>query len=339
MRRNAKSQQLERATAEMIDLLKRTGAADLNVAMAAQKALAQALTMPLRQGVLNGDIYSNIFVQEVLEKGATPEWPLDLFQPGHLGDYVAYTIPSEGHIPLRHVEADYLTIQTYEVGNSIDWNLKFARDARWNVVSRAMEVFEAGFVKKLSDDAWHVLLAAAAGRGIMVYDSAATAGQFTKRLVSLAKTTMRRNAGGNSTSVNRGKLTDLFISPEAQEDIRDWDLDQIDEVTAREIFVAADGTFNRVFGVTLHDIDELGVDQEYQDYAVDVLGVTMGTSDQEIVLGLDLSNRDSFVQPIREQLEVNEDPTLHRQRKAGVYGWLDTGFGVMDERRLLLGSL
>lgn len=41
--------------------------------------------------------------------------------------------------------------------------------------------------KKINDDAWHTLLAAGLDRNVVVYDSAATAGQFTKRLVSLMK--------------------------------------------------------------------------------------------------------------------------------------------------------
>jgi hypothetical protein len=108
------------------------------------------------------------------------------------------------------------------------------------------------------------LLAAGVDRNIVVYDSDAATGQFTKRLVSLMKTVMRRNGGGNSASNNRGMLTDLYVSPEAMEDIRNWGVDQVDEVTRREIYTAADGSVNRVFGVNLHDLDELGDGQEYQ---------------------------------------------------------------------------
>ena len=79
------------------------------------------------------------------------------------------------------------------------------------------------------------------------------------RLVSLLKTVMRRNGGGNSASNNRGLLTDLYVSPEAMEDIRNWGVDQVDEVTRREIYTAADGSVKQdIFGVNLHDLDELG---------------------------------------------------------------------------------
>ena len=57
------------------------------------------------------------------------------------------------------------------------------------------------------------LISAGADRNVMIYDADASAGQFSKRLVSLMKVIMRRNGGGNSTSINRGELTDLYLSP------------------------------------------------------------------------------------------------------------------------------
>jgi len=42
--------------------------------------------------------------------------------------------------------------------------------------------------------------------------------------------------------------------------------------------------------------------------------------------------------PIRQEVQVTEDPTLHRQQRAGVYATAELGFGVLDNRRCLLGS-
>jgi hypothetical protein len=326
-------------TAEMTELLKKSGSMDYEVSVAAVRELAVALQTPLRAGVLSGDITDGIFERVSLAPGATSEFPLDFIAPGTEKNYVAYTIPNHGYIPERHVEGDYVMVPTYDIGSAIDWLLKYARDARWDIVSRAMQVLEASFVKKINDDAWHTLLTAGVDRNIVVYDSAASAGQFTKRLVSLMKTVMRRNGGGNSTSINRGKLTDLYISPEAMEDIRDWGVDQVDEVTRREIFVAPDGSFNRIFSVNLHDLDELGEDQEYQLYFSNTLSGSLASGDVELVVGLDRSNNDSFVMPVRAEVQVFDDPALHRKRRAGFYGWGEYGFAVLDNRRVLLGSL
>jgi hypothetical protein len=324
---------------ELTELLKRSGSANREESLNANAEFAKALELPLRQGVLSGDILDGIFEAIQLAPGATPEFPLDFLSPGSERDFVAYTIPNHGRIPERHVEGDYVMVPTYDVGASIDYLLKYARDARWDVVGRAMEVLEAQFTKKMNDDGWHTLLAAGVDRNIVVFDSDADAGQFTKRLVSLMKTVMRRNGGGNSASNNRGMLTDLYVSPEAMEDLRNWNVDQVDEITRREIYTAADGAINRIFGVNLHDLDELGVGQEYQAYYTDTLGATMGGSDTEIVVGLDLRRNDSFIMPVRQEVQIFEDETLHRQKRAGFYGWAEVGFAVLDNRRVLLGSL
>ncbi len=328
-----------KATAKMNDILRTSGSYNKEEALVATHELAKALELPLRQGVLNGDILDGIFEPIQLEQSATPEFPLDFLAPGTEKDFVAYTIPNHGYIPQRHVEGDYVMVPTYDIGASIDWLLKYARDARWDIVGRAMEVMEAQFTKKLNDDGWHTILSAAVDRNIIVLDSDASEGQFTKRLISLLKVVMRRNGGGNTSSINRGQLTDVYLSPEAMEDIRNWNVDQVDEVTRREIFVADDNSINRIFGVNLHDLDELGEGQEYQLFYNSQLGGSLPAGDVEIVVGLDLRRNDSFVMPIREQVSVFEDDTLHRQRRAGVYGWAEQGFASLDNRRVLLGSM
>jgi hypothetical protein len=323
------------------EVLRASGSLNKEVSLKATTELAKALELPLRKGVLDGDILGGIFETIMLENGVSPEFPLDLLTPGTEKDWVAYTIPNHGYIPQRNVESDYVMIPIYEIGGAIDWLLKYARDARWDVVGRAMEVLRAQFTKKINDDGFHTLLAACVDRNIVVLDSDAAAGQFTKRLVSLMKTVMRRNGGGNTTSVSRGKLTDLYVSPEAMEDIRNWNVDQVDEITRREIFVAdGDNAINRIFGVNLHDLDELGEGQEYQLYATSDLSVTLPGTDVELCVGLDLSNRDSFVMPTRTPgLEIFPDDSMHRQRRTGFYGWMPLGFGVLDSRRCILGSL
>ena len=129
------------------------------------------------------------------------------------------------------------------------------------------------------------------------------------------------------------------------EDIRNWGIDQVDEVTRREIFVAQEGTINRIFGVNLHDLDELGENQEYELYFENTLsgspaaaGGAHAVADVEIVVGLNLSTNSSFVHPVVMPLEVFEDDELFRRRKAGFWAWTQIGFAVLDNRTLILGS-
>ena len=332
----------DRPSDEFIALLRKSGDNDINVATAAQREFAKALELPLRKGVLVGNILGDIFETINVEPGASTEYPLDLISPGLEGEHVAYTNPGHGRIPERSVESDYVMIPTYAITSSIDYLLRYAREARWDIAARAMQAMEAGFVKKMNDDGWQTILAAGTDRNILVYDGDATAGMFSKRLVSLMQTVMRRNGGGNTGSANRGRLTDLYVSPEALEDVRNWGLDQIDEVTRREIYTASEGgaPITRIFGVNLHDLDELGEGQQYQTFFTSSTGLngSVESSDSELVVGLDQSTNDSFVMPMKQALQVFEDPALHRQQRAGYYGWAELGFGVLDNRRVILGS-
>lgn len=332
---------LKQPSPEFIELLKRAGSNNKSESLAAQAQIAKALELPLREGTLVGDIVGNIFERIQMAPGTSTEFPLDLVSPGEENDFVAYTNPGHGRIPERTVEGDYIMVPTYSISNSIDFLLRYAREARWDVVARAAQVMEAGFVKKMNDDGWHTLLAAGVDRNILVYDADAAAGQFTKRQISLMKVVMRRNAGGNSASIKRGSLTDLYLSPEGLEDIRNWGVDQADEVTRREIYTSSDdgSPLTRVFGVNLHALDELGENQEYQVYFTNELSGTLGpSSDVELVVGLDLNANDSFVMPVKQEVTIFEDDTLHRQQKAGMYGFAEIGYGVLDSRRVLLGS-
>ena len=331
---------MNRPDDHFIELIKRSGSADKVIALEAQHELATALEQPLRKGVLVGDVLDGIFERLSMEPGTSVEFPLDLLAPGTENEHVAYTNPGHGRIPERAVEGDYVMVPTYTVASSIDYLLRYAREARWDVVGRAMQVLEAGFVKKMNDDGWHTLLAAGVDRNILVYDGDAADGQFTKRLISLMKTVMRRNAGGNSGSLSRGKMTDLYLSPEALEDIRNWGVDQVDETTRREIYQAGDdaSAIPRIFGVNLHDMDEMGENQEYQKFFSNQLAASLNGSDPELVVGIDRTANDSFIMPIKQDVQIFEDDALHRHQRAGFYGWAEVGFAVLDNRRILLGS-
>lgn len=320
------------------DLIVKSGDMDERLALAAQYELAKALVEPLRQGVLVGDVVTNIFEQRRMPYGTPVEFPLDILAPGEETQYVAYTNPGNGRIAENIVEGDYMTVPTYGITSAIDWLLRHAREARYDIVGRAMQILEAGFVKKINDDGWHTLLSAGADRNILIFDADASAGQFTKRLVSLMKVIMRRNAGGNTASIKRGKLTDLYMSPEGLEDIRNWGLDLIDDTTRREMYTAPDGGITNVFGVSLHDLIEFGENQEYQQFFTGNLGGSLNTGDLELVVGLDLGSNDSFLMPWKQDVAIFPDPTLHRQQRAGVYGWAELGFAVLDSRRIILGS-
>jgi len=323
-------------TEAMKNLLKQVGSPNYNTSANASAELALAFAPVIREGIMPGDIVTDIFTEIPLPQDAIPEFPLDFVAPGTEGDYVAYTLTQHGRIPEKHVEGDYVLIPTYPIGNSVDYLLKYARMARWDIVSRAIDIMKQGVAKKMNDDGWHVLLSAVIDRNIIVFDSDAVTGNFTKRLVTLGKTIMSRNGGGNATSINHRVLTDLYTSLEAIDDLRNWGIDQIDELTRREIIMDdQNGLVQRIFGVNLHGTWEFGIGQEYQLFFTSTLGGVLPNAGVELVVGLDLRNQDSFIMPTRGVLEVFDDPTLHRSQRAGNYCWRELGWGVLDNRNVL----
>jgi hypothetical protein len=321
-------------------LLIATASSDPTERRNAQLMFSKALELPLRQGVLVGDNINGIFEPMKWTDNIPVEFPLDLLAPGEEDEFVAYTSPGVGYIAERRVAGDYVTLPTYYINNSIDWELKFAKNANWNIVGRALEVMEAGFVKKLNDDGWHTVLSAAVDRNILVYDGDAASGQLTKRLFSLCKVVMQRNAGGNSSSLRRGRLTDMYLSPEGQMDIRNWSIAEVDEFTRREIYLSSDDgdAITRVFGVNIHEMTEFGVGHEYQNFFTNQLSGTIPSADVEIGIGLDLSANDSFIMPVTSPIEIFPDDNLHRSQEEGFYGWGKFGFGALDSRRVIAFS-
>jgi hypothetical protein len=330
-----------------INALKRTASPNHEERAAAQRAFAAELNAPLRQGIFDSDNLGDIYEKQVLAPGAQANYPLDFVRPGYEDDFVAFTLPKTGRIPERHVEGDELWVPTFRIANAIDWDIRYAEQARFDVIMRAVKVYEAGFVRKLNSDGWRTIMAAADGRGLIVTASGAAPftaatvvptpaqGQFTKELVSRMRTAMTRGAGGNG---NAGRLTDLYMSMEAMEDIRAWDTTDIDEFTRREIFVNKEYGLATIYGVVLHEMTEFGVGQEYQAFLTDIIGRQLPSNTAEFVCGLDLSTMDSFVMPIRKELETLDDPALYRQQRMGIYGWQELGFAVLDSRRVMLGA-
>ena len=338
----------KRYSQEAIAALRATAHQDFNVRASAQRSLAQELRFPLRQGIFDRDNLGSIFERQLLAPGAQANYPLDFVQPGTEDRYNAFTMPKQGRVPERHVEGDELWVPTFRIANSIDWDIRYAEEARFDVIMRAIRVYEAGFVRKINSDGWRTVLGGADGRGLVVTAvgggaftgstlvPSPAAGQFTKELISRGRTAMTRGAGGNA---NSGRLTDVYLSLEAMEDVRAWDVDEIDEFTRRQIFTSREFGLASVYGVVLHEMTEFGEGQEYENFIVNILGRSHQTVSsltlREYAVGLDLSTQDSFVMPVRKELETFEDPMLYRQQRAGIYGWMEHGFACLDPRRVL----
>lgn len=317
-----------------IELLRSTASQDEKVASEQKKALAETIQSAWVQGVLEPDTLGTIFTRIDLPAGVDAKFPLDFYSPSKEGDYVAFHIPKTGALPDRIISGDEIRVATYKVGNAIKWSLDYARDARWDVIARAIEVYTNGFVRKMNDDGWHALLACAAVNSV-TSDSAASAGVFSKQLLLNLMAAFKRQTGGRNS-----RCTDVFLSPEAINDIRAFSDTLVGDLMVRELVQMGEDQIPMLYGVRLHELQELGVGQEYQGYLVNTLGASLASGgDNEFCVAFDLMHRDSFVMPVREDMQTFDNPALHRSCEMGVYGWLEVGFACLDGRRVRLGSL
>jgi hypothetical protein len=161
----------------------------------------------------------------------------------------------------------------------------------------------------------------------------------------------KRLVGGRNN-----RVTDLYVAPEGIASLRNLSFFQVeDQGSAPDTFLrgpsdrmtddllnAPQGTPMSIHGIRIHELHELGnpsgTDAEYNALIKTLGGSLAGGGDTDFCVALNLAQRDSFVMPVREEMSMFEDPFLHRQQRAGVYGWMEQGFAVLDSRRVQLGS-
>lgn len=310
----------------------RTCAREDKEGYAARKALAQILEEAWKSGVFEPDTVTNIFTRIDVPAGADTRFPLDFFSPTREDWYKAVVAPHLGGVPTKMVEGDEAFVPTYQIENAVSWALRYARDARWDVVRKAVDVFVDGFTRTMNDEGWHVILYAANSNTVQS-DSSASSGAFTKTLITELQTGAKRVTGGRDN-----RITDLYVSPEAIADLRNFDDDTVGDPFLSRLIMMGPDEIPTLYGVRIHELQELGHGYEYQTYLDGTVGASLATNDREFVVALNLRNRDAFVMPAREDMQMFDDEALHRQGKMGVYGWLEVGFAALDTRRALLGS-
>jgi hypothetical protein len=85
-----------------------------------------------------------------LVKAATPK-----LKP----DFPAYTIPGMNRLPKKSIVGKPIQVMTptFDVGGAIDWQLEHCRDARWDMVQRAVDILVEDVKKKQDKKIWEAL--------------------------------------------------------------------------------------------------------------------------------------------------------------------------------------
>jgi len=326
-------------------LFKATASVDTPEGVAARKAFASALTIPILQKVEELSMVRQLFAVERLDSGAQASYPVaDEYE------VPVWVLPGLGYMAQNFIEGvgDEIFVPTFAINASADWKVTFARDGRVDIAERAAKSAAKAIVDYEEECGWKVIMPAVTtaftGMGLLgprpapIAELSAAdpaAGYLSKELINKMMVGMVRTGR---------TLTDLFVSPEDSADIREWTDTDIDPVTRREIFQAAG--MGKIWNVTIHETKHLGAlgkftihgndseygvfkanaSSEYNDYTLDNPNEldsdgNLTTLGETQILGFDLSVNDSLVMPIRKEYEAIDDPTLLRRQKAGFFGW------------------
>ena len=359
-------------TPEQVELIKAMGSKDPAVAREASEAFAAFLGPVVRQVLMQANTSSAIYTDAPYDEDDNPSYPLDLYYNEGANVVQVWSQNIAGGLPTSHYSGlEEMKIATYRLDSAVSMGKRYARKARLDVVSKAVERMANEVLVKQDRNAWAVVLKAL-GEGstnslahiIGQPDSPADGTGFRVADLNALMTRMRRIntswAGGTPDPSFSEGLTDLFVSPEIIEDIRAFAYPPMNtrgvpdstESTAvplpdsvrSEIYNNAGAS--EIYGVNITEVVELGTAKKYNilfdQFDSSVFGTASRTSSNtEVVVGVDAS-RGAFIRAIAQNSDsgatfnaIPDDQYSARHDKVGFYGSLEEGRVCVDARALV----
>jgi len=360
------------------------GSKNRDTAYEAQVALAEFIGPVINEVVNNAPTLSNLFTPLQFNADDNPSIPLDVFYDVSDEDYInVYSTHAPGGLPTNQVTPTHteLKIATYKLDTAVSFDKKYASRSRLDVVSKSFTRAAQEVLLKQERTSGNLLLGALAGGSTTVSGTTKKhtiqshrANQFIlddlNAMLTLAKRIRPSWAGGTPVGGNAG-VTDIIVSPETVEDLREMAYNPINTraldgtaaaVEAGAVGVAAPDSVRapmfqsagipEFYGISVMEIHELGPNSKFQKIwnvldssSVDNNpngGDTAATVDDgdDLVLGIDRS-RDAFVRAVAVDSETSSEFSLAaddqysiRQAKVGWFGSIEEGRVVLDDRAL-----
>ena len=370
-------------TPEQIELIQAMGSKNRDTAYEAQVALAEFIGPVINEVVSNAPTLSNLFTPLQYNADDNPSIPLDVYYDISDEDYInVYSTNSPGGLPTNQVTPTHseMKLMTYKLDTAISFDKKYASRSRLDVVSKSFTRAAQEILLKQERTSGNLLLGALAGATTTVNGTskkhtiqANQANRFLlddlNAMMTLAKRIRPSWAGGTPVAGSAG-LTDIIVSPETVEDLREMaynpintrDADGAVAASADNLIAAPDTVRAPLFqsagipefyGVSVMEIHELGPNSKFQKIfnVLDNSSIdnnpnggrsaqTVG-DDDDLVLGIDRS-RDAFVRAIAVDQEtgsefnlVADDQYSIRQAKVGWFGSIEEGRVVLDDRAIV----
>ena len=354
------------AEAKTLQLLRDSGSTNKSVADAAQEAFASIMSSSLSRVLEPLNVANDIFTEvEVYTGRDVPEIPIDLYYGVGEGAFRVWSNGYPGGLAYNEISGfDSFRFRTSRMDSAIAWNKSYAADARMKVVERGLMRLMDEIMVKSQFNAFTVLADALGGartanQSHVIASTAktnSTARQFqlddVNRLMTKIKRLNSSWANGTTRSAGSG-LTDLYISPETMEQIRKMTYNPMNttgvpdsaESTAlglpdeMRMEIYRNGGATEIYGKTLHELNEMGVGQVYNELFRQKYNAVGGgapawtVATDELVIGIDKS-LGAFARVINAdtngstfQLLV-DDQHLARSEKMGYYGFTEEGWLV-----------
>ena len=346
-------------TPEQIELVKAMGSKNMVEAREAQEAFA-AFLGPVVQQVLNQAGLANaIYTDAPFDEDDSPSYPLDLYYGNTQNHVSVWQQGIAGGLPSSHVEGmAELKIATYRLDSAVNLLRKYARRARLDVISKAVERMSQEILVKQERNAWAVLLKAlseaSTGGTAHTMDSTAASGAIFQlddmnRLMTHIRRLNESFASGTPDIAYSNGLTDLYMSPEMVEQVRGFAYQPMNTRQAtsgvssvplpdgvrEDIFRSAGA--QEIYGVSINEMNELGDGKKYTTL-YNSFGTDVGT---ELIVGLD-NTKGAFIRPVAIQHEsggafttLADDQWSARSEKLGFYGFLEEGRVCIDSRAVV----
>lgn len=353
-------------TPENVELIKRMASDNKAEAYEAQAAVA-TFVMPVIESMLSqAKILSALYEDFKFSEDDNPSIPLDLFADSTAeGTLQVWSQNAAGGLGTNFSMpySEELKFQTYSIDTAISFDAKHARKARLPVISKSLTKLSQEVLLKMERTAANQIfnvLAQNASNALAV--SSATTGKvlpedFNALLLKMAR--LNKSWVGGTPVGGAAKVTDVFMSPERMFDMRAMAYNPLNTTAPNGIAatnasgaIAAPesvraGLFNgggigNFYGVTLHEIQELGPNQKWTNVwkaFASAESVTFGSGD-DLMLAVNMG-KTGLVRPVEvnavtgtEMKLVPDDQFVSRQQKIGFYGKIEEGRLCLDNRGL-----
>ena len=363
-------------TPEQIELIKAIGSRNPAVSREASESFAAFLGPVIQKVLMSAGTASQVYTDAEYDEDDSPSYPLDLYY-GQADNHVSvWSQNVAGGLPTSQIEGmQELKISTYRLDSAVSFNKQYARKARLDVLSAAIERMANEVLIKQERNAWAVILKALAearttpkgGSAFKHVISSGAVGEFVlndlNRLMTRSKRLNESYSGNTAVAPYSNGITHLYISPEMKEKIRAFAFNPlrthenatvnnsqaVPDSVREQIFRSAGS--EELFGVKLVELIELGISKKYNTLfgTFTASAITAGGQGEtpntafahdadEILVGIDQS-RGAFIRPVARQAESGGTFTSLPDDQFAVNRVDKVGFyGFLEEGRVCIDS-